>query len=249
MSMSRVVEEKPNSGETARLVVSCVLFVHLFAVLVASIHGARARSAMVRRLQDNLVGPYAQALNVGQYSYHLTYALDFDLDHNCDVLVNWQPEIGDTAEAPQSVTRIPLYGARHAFPRHRERRYQMLARNVDLAGNSGESSGTLVPLAVARTLLAENSLTGGEHHFRCRVTQVPRPPWMEGLQPPPVQNVFRANVVFQAGLAQLVEDAPGAQVAPVDRPRSGPTRTTQPRPNTSPGTSIPPKAKQHGERK
>lgn len=247
--MSRVVEEsKPNSGETARRIVSCVLFLHLFAVFVASFYWTRARSEMVDRLYDRLVGPYAQALNIGQYSYRLTHALNLDLDHNCDVLVNWRPGTDDSAEVPQGLTRLTLYDDRHAFPRHRERRYQMLALSVNWRANSGEPSGTLVPLAVARTLLAENGITADEHHFRCRVTHAPRPPWSEGPQPSPATNVYRANVVFQRGLAQLVEVAPEAQVAPVDRRRTG-NRTIEPRLNTPPGTSIPPKAKLDGDRK
>jgi hypothetical protein len=247
--MSRPAEPRePTSGETARLVVSFLIFLHLFAVLVASLASARRVSGAVDTLYDRLVGPYAQFLNIGQYNlYHLTYALDSDLDHNCDVLVNWRPGIDDSVEDPQGLTRLPLYGDSHAFPRHRQQRYQMLARMVDVAATSGESSGLLVPLSVTRTLLAENEITAGEHRFRCRVKNAPRPPWPEVPPPsPPSRNVYGANIVFQSGLAQLVEDAPEAQVAPVDRQRSD--RTLQPRLKV-PSATTPPKTNQNGDRK
>ena len=231
-----------------RLIASFSLFLHLFAVFVASLASARAASGTVLTIHERLTGPYAQFLNIGNYSFHLTHALDRDFDHTCDVLVNWRRGIDDSLDAPPGLTHIELVDANGVFPRHRKRRYQNLALVATIRANSLDASATLLPRAIVRSLLAENDIRAGEHRFRCRMTTAPRPPWSDAPSPSTTTNVYRANVIFDRGFAELVEVAPEAQVAPVDRRREG-KQTIEPRLIPPPGTKKLPQPNQDGNRK
>lgn len=230
-----------------RLCASFLIFLHLFAVVVASLASARAASGTVLLLDERLAGPYAQFLNVGNYSFHLTHALDRDFDHTCDVLLNWRRGIDDSLEAPPDVSRLALFEPDGVLPKHRKRRYQNLALVATMRANSGDASATLLPRAIVRSLLAENNVRDGEHRFRCRMTTAPRPPWSEAPSPSTTTNVYRANVIFDRGFAELVEVAPEAQVAPVDR-RRGSKQPVEPRLIPPPGTKKLPPANPDGNR-
>jgi hypothetical protein len=157
------VDEASLPSPTVRGLVSLALFIHLFIVLASGLGGARARSDLVENLRDVPgIRDYREVLQIGPYSYHLTYNVPSDEDHFCEIVLDWRA--GMTDQQLADARRIELQPEGLSWWPDRRRRYQLLAYHV--AQNAQQFDR--LTLAITRRMLAEHEITQGDHRFRCR---------------------------------------------------------------------------------
>ncbi len=143
-------------SETARSVVSILLFVHLFVIFVC-LSANLSPSALQQRLLG-VFEPYAELLNfdIGGTRLFLTHGSVRDVDHGIDVL---RPSAGNSeAEEWESISR----GIRGGERRHR---YQRLADTL-AAFQEDEETAALIASGVARSYVDTAGQTVAQ--IRCR---------------------------------------------------------------------------------
>lgn len=220
--MHSVPEDSPAASlptQGTRTAVSFLLFLHLFALLVAVASNARPVSPLRNQLRAvPAIAPYLQLLHMDlAYNYHLTFGTEFDTDHFIEL------------ELHRGNSDSPAQGERLVFPASdagsdlRAQRYRNLTLTAaNLIGN--DEFGGLIPRAIARRLLVEHSIDEGTHRVRLR-RHLLQPP--EAVDSPDPQrsdpyddsyyaNAYEADVRFFDGELFLTGVASTGETAPVE---------------------------------
>ena len=206
----------PSSGGL-RTAISLLLVVHLLALFVAVVSNAGPPSPLRQALR-NVPGAvtYLQALHMDLgYDYHQTYDDQLDYDHFAQIEVGASSTNGDDAV----VIELPTASLR---PGIRQRRYLNLTRSIASRASREEIAG-LLPLAVARTMLAEKGIDSDKHRFRCRFHAVLAPEDFESPNaedkdphhPSLYETIYEADLFFAGGELQLIKTAGRRETAPV----------------------------------
>jgi len=208
-------------GESAlRTAITMLLFLHLFALFVAVASNAAPVSALrlgLRRVPGMV--PYLQMLHMDLgYNYHLTYNDSLDYDHFAEIREGGPQHPGGSGPL---VVRSP---DPELQPGIRRRRYLNLNQAMARRAQEEELAG-LLPLAVSRTLLAENGITSGVYRFRCRPHFALSRDDLESkdadrhdpMSPRTYDTVYQADVFFAGDEVQLVKAATPRETAPVKR--------------------------------
>ena len=206
----------PSSGGL-RTALSLLLVVHFLALFVAIASNAGPPSPL-RQAFRNVPGAvwYLQALHMDLgYDYHQTYDDQLDYDHFAQIEIGGSStDDGDTA-----VIDLPTANLR---PGIRQRRYLNLTRSIASRAAQEEIAG-LLPLAVARTMLAEKEIDSDKHRFRCRFHAVLAPEDLESPNPEDkdpyhsslYETIYEADLFFADGELQLIKTAGRRETAPV----------------------------------
>lgn len=222
MTSDRVSDPAPAlPPEGVRTLISFFLFFHLFALGVAVAANARPvsrlRSAL---LQIPAVRPYLDLLNMDlAYNFHLTHAMELDTDHFVEIELDWH------GKSDPSARRITLPDPAMQ-PGIRRRRFYNLARVMASVVGEDEVE-SLLPLAVARGLLAEAGIDQGHHRLRCRrhfLLEMQDVASIDPAKHDPFHasrygTAYEADLIFSGGQLSIVKAAGAAETAPVERKR------------------------------
>ena len=206
-------------SEGVRTLVSFLLFVHLFALMVAVASNAGPVSAMRRALREaKPLIAYLQLLHMDlAYNFHLTHATEWDTDHFLEIERDWKGQ----PDANAARLKLPEPGG---LPGIRAQRYHNLARN--LAGLVGQDEAeSILPYAISRGLLAQHGITGGRHRFRCRrhfLLEMREAALIDPADRDPFHsrrygNVYEADLKFVGGQLLINKVAGAAETAPAAR--------------------------------
>ncbi len=212
-------------AEGVRTTVSMLLFLHLAALAIGVASSAMPLSGLRNKLGDVPVRAYLAMLHMDlAYNYSLTPRSEPDKNdpllqnpfvENVELELNWQRVTNPDA------TRITL-PAPDVWPGIRRQRFRNLAHVV--AGQIGDQDFEgVLPLAVARALLADAGITEGTHRFRSRRQTLVDRHQAHSIDPADSDpghatrftNVYEADVVFFRGEASLVKAVAAGQAAPV----------------------------------
>lgn len=225
-SSSTASAAPPLPPEGMRTFITLLLVVHLFAVIVAVVTNFRIFAApdtnTYRRVQLRnvpAVVPYLQLLHMDlSYGFNYTYADQFDTDHHFEVELDWTGEShGDEAV----VLRLPSYGGNGL----RRSRYLNLGRSAaQRMGDGSAAQESLLPHAVARTLLKERGITTGNHRLRLQRHLLVSMENVASLDPaisdPNHTNYwmtpYEADVKFFDGELLITKQEGAGRTAPVD---------------------------------
>jgi hypothetical protein len=239
MAFSDTPSPKPVWSPEARTAASLVIFVHLFALVVAVTTYTRPGPLQVR-LHD-LFALYLRNLHLTAYPvsypfarFHLTHALPTDVDFNCQVEFQ-------KAGGPEVVS-IPSAGLQ---PPVRFRRYQALANATGTLADAEESDdfSALLPKSIAGSVLRSHGASQGV--FRCRAHYLPEIESMgevEAGRTRALENygtIYEAQVLVGPRTVDVLRKSETLDVAPVE---GGPGRRPPARrPNNSqrPGATQP----------
>jgi hypothetical protein len=175
-------------------------------------------------LNRRIAGPYLDKLHMGAYSFQLTYNSELDMDHECDLILNWTPSVGQNAEEAAKLEKIDMYDPRGTYPHERRRRYQRLAAFLAQYTGNDEYESKL-PRAISQRLAAENGVVDGRHRFRIRRLYTVLPEFWLPDEPQPNDPyderlygvVYPADVTFFEGALHISKASSAAEAAPVDR--------------------------------
>lgn len=200
--------------EWFRTTVSFLLFVHLFALMVAVLANWYPSALAVQlRARVPLLAPYLELLDIDQAYvtlYGLTYGMDEDTDQRIEVELK-------LADGTQRRFVLPQPGV---WPHQRYRREQRLAEvAADLVGESTKSLESFLPQAIAAHYVAETEADGAQvvgGTIRCRRQFVQS---MEALAssapvPPETADLYQAQILTVGGRVQLLKSEAAAEVAP-----------------------------------
>lgn len=205
----------------ARSIASLLIFIHLFALLVAVTTYTRP-SELQLRLHD-LFSPYLRTLHLTAYPvnypfarYHLTHALPTDVDYNVQVDLKG-------ADGQTETVSVPAAGLQ---PLIRHRRYQALANAAGTLADeeSNEDYSGILPRAIAGAILKSQGATQGQ--VRCRAHYLPELEAMaevdagrrEALDN--YSNTYEAQVFISGNSVELLKKSRTLDVAPVESSRS-----------------------------
>lgn len=194
-------ETTPQLSQGVRTFITFLLFLHFFALGVTVLRNTGAASGLQRGLLGRTgVSYYVNllAMNLG-YNFHLTYNMESDFDHVCDVVLDTPQGFrgGDEQIARQSLKTLKLI-PESTWPGARRRRLQSLGLQVYLNSESDDVGG-LIPQAITKSLLAQYNIQEGKHQFRCLVV-APRGWGVEERENDPrdaryYREVYRADVI------------------------------------------------------
>jgi hypothetical protein len=217
------------SPET-RTWVSLLLFVHLFAILIAVTTYTRP-SAFQRRLHG-LFEPYLRNLHLTAFPttypfarFHLTFAGESDVDYSVEVDALRADGTTETITLPPT----PLQ------PLVRWRRYQALANTAGIvaSGDLGDAASSILPKAIAGGVLREQNASGGA--IRIRAFGVPDENAVDSLEATArvarenVTDVYDAEVILGPSGVELLKKSTTLDSAPIEnRPASGSAAPAQP---------------------
>jgi hypothetical protein len=229
----------PWSPET-RAWVSLLLFAHLFAVIVAVTTYTRP-SLLQERLHD-LFDPYLRNLHLTALPvsypfarFHLTHAASGDVDFSVEVDV----------QKPDGSNEVVTLPAADLQPLVRFRRYQALANATGTlaTGDFGEAASSILPKAIAGSVIARREATGGL--VRIRAHGLPDIDDLANLEAVAraarenVSNTYEAQVIVSPAGVELLKKSTTLEVAPVE---SGPRRGAAPSRPSAPKSSAPEKS-------
>ena len=154
---SRHNESPAELPANVRTIISLVLFVHLFAVVLAIATNFGPLSELRGGLRVNFLMRYLQLLNMDSaYNFHYMYGDPLDFDQMIEV------ELGGGESEEARTVQLPESGLGNGL---RRRRYEQLAQSVaEQAGN--EDTEHILPGAIATHLMSEYDTS--ELNFRCR---------------------------------------------------------------------------------
>jgi hypothetical protein len=213
------------SPET-RTWVSLLLFVHLFAVVVAVTTYTRP-SALQRRLHG-VFAPYLRNLHLtalpSSYPFarfHLTFAGESDVDYSVEVDTLLVDGTTETIELP----RTPLQ------PLVRWRRYQALANAAGTlsSGDMGDAATSILPKAIAGGILRSENATGGA--IRIRAFGIPDENSLDSLEAVAraakenVSDVYEAQVILGPSGVELLRKSTTLDSAPIENQTPAANRT------------------------
>jgi hypothetical protein len=201
-----------------RGLVSLVLFIHLFAVVIAL--AAYARPSTLQERLRTLLSPYLATLNFdlnpNEYPTGRFY-LTHDLPVDVDAVIQVDATLPDGEE--RSIT-IPEPGL---WPPERRRHYQALANAANTLVESDDYQAVL-PKAIAGALLSSWGATTGtvriERHLPIQMVDVGSHDAgkSDPFSPSHYSTVYEARVlVSPGGQIDLVKKAAAGEVAPVDK--------------------------------
>jgi hypothetical protein len=209
----------PRWSPEARTWVSLLLFAHLFAVVVAVTTYTRPSG-----LQDRLHGlfaPYLRNLHLTPFPasypfarFHLTHAGPTDIDFSVEIDANKADGSTETVTIPPDVQ-----------PLVRFRRYQALANATGTLASDelGEASASILPKAIAASVLAREQAGGGV--LRIRGHGLANENDMASLADlaragrENVSDIYEAQVIVSPGGIELLRKSTTLEVAPVEGPR------------------------------
>ncbi len=214
--------------------VSLLLFMHLFAVLVAVTSYSRP-SGLQEKLHT-LFAPYLRNLHLtaalpASYPFarfYLTHNLSTDVDFSCDV------EISNKDGSVEKVS-IPASGL---WPLVRFRRYQALANAAGTLseGEANEELASILPRAIAGSILQARGALEGT--VRCRAHYLPEIESLAGNESTRraalenYRDIYQAQVFVTSSGVELLKKSTTLEVAPVETAPKPPS-TPQQRPSTS----------------
>ncbi|HEV3138012.1 MAG TPA: hypothetical protein VGZ26_08905 [Pirellulales bacterium] len=208
---------QPPWSPEARTWVSLLLFAHLFAVVVAVTTYTRP-SGLQEQLHA-LFAPYLRTLHLAVLPvsypfarYHLTHASPSDVDFSCEVEFKDQQGSAERITLPDATLR----------PRVRYRRYQAMINAMgSLAeGEENEELGSILPRAIAGSILKQHGASQGT--IRCRAHVPPAMETMENTGSSQrealekYRDVYQAQVFVSAGGVELLKKSTTLEVAPVE---------------------------------
>jgi len=215
--------------------VSLLLFVHLFAVLVAVTTYSRPSGLQVQ-LHD-LFAPYLRNLHMtalpASYPFarfYLTHALPTDVDFTCSVDLTNKDGSVETVSIPAS----------GLWPLVRLRRYQALANAAGTLseGEANEDLASILPKAIAGSILQARGASEGT--VRCRAHYLPEMEALAGNEAAirtaleNYRDVYQAQVFVTSTGVELLKKSTTLEVAPVEtapkRPSPPPQRSGLPLP-------------------
>ena len=218
----------PWSPET-RSWVSLLLFVHLFAVLVAVTSYSRP-SGLQEQLHA-LFAPYLRNLHMtaalpASYPFarfYLTHNLSTDVDFSCDI---------ELTEKDGTVERVSI-PASGLWPLVRLRRYQALANAAGTLseGEANEELASILPRAIAGSILQAKGASEGT--VRCRAHYLPEIEALAGSEAARrtalenYRDVYQAQVFVTSSGVELLKKSTTLEVAPVETAPKRPS-TSQP---------------------
>lgn len=226
MSMPRHVDtsgsaerdESRMPPEWLRASVSFLIFVHLFALVVAVISNWNP-STLAVRLRNNVpvVKPYLQFLAMDQ-SYLPLYGLTFAMAEDTDMAVEVELNLPDGSQ--QSLT-LP---SNDLWPRERWRHDARLAETAgDLTGEAFRNIESILPQAIAAHYVAKYGAKGGtirctRHLLQDIQTAGSGDPYDKALY----TRVYEARILLVGGSVQLMKKDAAAEVAPAAVPGTEP---------------------------
>ncbi len=217
---------EPTWSVETRTWVSLLLFAHLFAVIVAV--SAYTRPSVLQERLHNLFETYLRNLHLTalptSYPYarfHLTHAGPTDVDYSIEVDV----ERTDGSAATLTLPPTPLQ------PLIRFRRYQALvnATGTLASGEMGDGLTSILPKAIAGSLLRRENATGGVIHIRALgladLAQMASLADVARAAEQNVSNVYEAEVIVSRGSVELLRKSTTLEVAPVEDNAAPPAPT------------------------
>lgn len=231
----------PWSPET-RTWVSLLLFVHLFAVVVAV--STYTRPSTLQRRLHGVFAPYLRNLHLTALPtsypfarFHLTFAGQSDVDFSVEVDAQRADGSSETVTIPQT----PLQ------PLVRWRRYQALANAAGTlaSGDMGDAASSILPKAIAGGVLRSENASGGA--IRIRALGLPGENSIEDLAAVAragkenVSDVYEAQVILGPAGVELLRKSTTLETAPIENgpPASVPPAAAPPLTAPPAGTGSP----------
>ncbi len=220
-------ESQPRWSPEVRSWVSLLLFVHLFAVVVAMTSYTRP-SGLQEKLHA-LFAPYLRNLHLtavpASYPFarfHLTHNTSSDVDFSCEI-----DSAGPAGTSEKSI--LPQPGL---WPAVRWRRYQNLANATGALASdeANDEFGSILPRAIAGSVLKRGGASQGT--FRCRAHYLPEIDEMDDVVADnrgPLEKyatTYEAQVFISSSGVELLKKSTTLEVAPVEsapKTRSSPT--------------------------
>lgn len=207
----------PRQG--VRTALSFLLFLQLFAIFVAVASNFGPVSPVRRQLREvPLVASYLKLLHMDlAYNYHLTFGPGFENSGRIEI------EAVDDADVDRPTAKW-IFPDPDRFFGICQQRYTNLTRNaLGLAEQDDRQS--ILPYAIARRLLAEQSVDSGRYHLRMlRYLPVRQeninslsPAESDPLHPNRYNAAYVADLTFYEGKLTLVTAARAGESAPVER--------------------------------
>lgn len=228
---------QPQWSPEARTWASLLLFVHLFAVVVAVT--SYTRPSLLQDRLHGLFAPYLRNLHLTPFPvsypfarFYLTHAGSGDVDYSVEVDLR-------RADGESETVALPADGLQ---PLIRFRRYQALA---DAAGTlaagefTNEAVNSILPRTIAASVLRRHQADGGV--VRIKALGLPELDDMANLATladaarENVNNVYEAQAIMSRDGVELLRKSTTLEVAPVER---GPRRRSQ-TPRRTPPTESP----------
>lgn len=218
-------EPPPQWSPEVRTWVSLLLFVHLFAVVVAVT--TYTRPSLVQEQLHELFAPYLRNLHLTAYPnsypfarFYLTHALPTDAEYSCQI----------EFQAPDGKTETVVIPSSGLQPRVRYRRYQALANATGtLAENeSNEDFSSILPRAIAGSILKRRGASQGV--LRCKAHDSPEMESMAELESGrrgPLEiyrDVYEAQVFVTSSGVELLKKSTRLEVAPVEGAKKPPSK-------------------------
>lgn len=201
-----------------RTTVSFLIFVHLFALLVAVLSNWNP-SALATRLREKvpLVKPYLQLLAMDQ-SYAPAYALTFAMPEDTDMAVELDLNLADGSRQSFSLP------AGDVWPRVRRLRDARLAATAgDLTGETFRNLESLLPQAIAAHYVAQYGAKGGTircmRHFLLELENAASGDPYDASR---YLKVYEARILVRGDNVQLMKMEAAAEVAPAAVEREKP---------------------------
>lgn len=198
----------PHDG--LRAAISFLIFLHLFALLVAVLSNWNP-STLSQRLRDKvpLVKPYLQLLSMDQ-SYVPTYALTFAMNEDTDMAVELDLKLADGSRRTVSLPAGDLW------PRTRWLRDARLAATTDdLTGEAYRNMESLLPQAIAAHYVVKYGAKGGT--IRCMrhyLLEIDDAAVGDPYDATRYAKVYEARIIVRGGKVQLMKMEAAAEVAP-----------------------------------
>jgi hypothetical protein len=243
----------PQWSSETRTWVSMLLFVHLFAVVIAVT--TYTRPSLLQERIHTLFQPYLRNLHLSPFPvtypfarFHLTHGNESDIDFSIEV------DVPETDGSNRTVTIPP----QTLQPLVRYRRYQALANAAGTlaVGEVPSDASGVLPKAIAGSVLRRAGATGGlvrikgfalaELDSSAAITPY------ASAEPPVIRDIYDAQVIVTPTSIELLRKAATLEVAPVEGARrsgaSGPTAPAKAKPAADakpavdakpPGTSQP----------
>lgn len=226
MSMQRHVDtsgavernESRMPPDWLRATVSFLIFVHLFALVVAVISNWNP-STLAVRLRNNVpfIKPYLQFLAMDQ-SYLPLYGLTFAMAEDTDMAVEVELSLPDGSQQSFTLPSSDLW------PRERWRHDARLAETAgDLTGEAFRNIESILPQAIAAHYVAKYGAKGGtirctRHLLQDIQSAGSSDPYDKALY----TRVYEARILLVGGSVQLMKKDAAAEVAPAAVPGTEP---------------------------
>lgn len=206
--------EAPLPAEWARTLVSFLIFVHLFALVVAVLSNWNPSPLALRLRRVPLVKPYLEYLAMDQ-SYVPLYGFTFGMTEDTDDMV----ELGLTlADGSQRSFTLPQPGV---WPRQRWRRDARLTETAaDLTGEQYRDLQSVVPQAIAAYFATEYGAKGGtircRRHFQQPIDSLSssNPAERDPYDKSRYAQLYEARIIVSGQQVQLLKTEAAAEVAP-----------------------------------